>query len=112
MLAPNRMTPWSSEDYAVLRQMLRKHYSTANIAKALGRSVEAVQDQARSLGLITKTWQRRKDVASQGPVDIKEDSCWRRECAIANERFCDAMEAAGYQRTAPHTILNAAGSTR
>jgi hypothetical protein len=47
-----------------------------------------------------------------GPVDLTDDTNWRLRCHESNERFCQAMEAAGYQRTSAIPVYNGVGSTR
>jgi hypothetical protein len=93
---------WKTCEVAALRDALKNGKSLDDLAVMLGRSKHAVRQYANRLG--HKFRHRYTDLG---------DNKWIEECQAGNDRFIQAMQAAGYKLIAPKkTRLNAVGSTR
>lgn len=94
---------WSDDDIAAMRQMHSDGVSFTEISEKIGRHYDSVRKKAVKLGLHT-------------PIDRADEfgeQAWRDQCIAGNDRFIQAMEAAGYKLIRPKTTTtNAAGSTR
>lgn len=64
----NSFTPWSAEDDATLIDLYEKKLTHAQIAQALGRSIDAVDGRRRKLGLKRGAIVRK----AQAPDDFRE----------------------------------------
>jgi hypothetical protein len=105
--------PWTEEDIASLRRMISSgHKGRKEIAIKLGRSVNAVTTKACELGLSKRSIGSLAVRDADGPFDNRDHTNFIQECAKANERFCQAMEAAGYQRAIGTLVYNSTGSSR
>ena len=93
---------WMAHEVIALRDCLATGKSLDELAEILGRSKHAVRQYANRIG--HKFRHRHTDLS---------DDKWIEECQAGNDRFIQAMEAAGYKLIAPQkTKLNGVGSTR
>jgi hypothetical protein len=96
---------WKTHEVAALRDCLENgnDKSLDKLAVTLGRSRHAIRQYANRLG---------HKFRHRGYVDLG-DKDWIEECQAGNDRFIQAMEAAGYKLVRPRkTKLNGVGSTR
>jgi hypothetical protein len=90
--------PWTDEEKAILEAGWLAGTHIEVIAAALpNRSKIGIHRYASVMGLRrparVRKGKSRVKTCFNGPLDLTEESSWRRECEIANERFCQAMEA-------------------
>jgi hypothetical protein len=94
---------WKTHEVAALRDCLANGKCLDKLAVTLGRSRHAIRQYANRLGHKFR----------HANVTELDENNWRDECIAGNDRFIQAMEAAGYKLIAPRKPkLNGAGSTR
>jgi ribosomal protein S14 len=94
---------WKTHEVAALRDCLKNGKSLDVLAEKLGRSRHALRQYANRLG---------HKFRHRGYIDLGGEA-WIEECQAGNDRFIQAMEAAGYKLVRPRkTKLNGVGSTR
>jgi hypothetical protein len=110
---PSRSSlPWTPEDIDTLRRMIScGHRGRGEIANKLGRSREAVSTKACELGLVRRSVGKaaRK---TDGPTDGRDITAFRKACEEANDRYVQAVIAAGGGSWSGHVTPNSSGSDR
>lgn len=87
---PRQHALWETDEHALVRRLWHTH-SAPEIADVLGRSTNAVRDQATKLGLPSKfTYERELDVAEREVLDHQ----YVKAC-LALGGFPSFMEEAG-----------------
>jgi hypothetical protein len=104
--------PWTPEDIDTLRRMIScGHKSRRQIANKLGRSLEAVSTKACELGLVRRSvGKAARNI--DGPTDGRDITAFRKACEEANDRYVQAVIAAGGGSWSGHVTPNSSGSGR
>jgi hypothetical protein len=96
---------WTSDEIGKLKKLFRAGFTRKQISAEIGRPIGGIDKKLTDLGLVSRRKLDRKDVVSL-PTDHTEHLEFTRECAAANDRFCEAMARAyGVQPSEPSKAL-------